>query len=836
VSVTLVSPPPAAAGADPSAGPEPVVHVVDAEGNPFSVPASQLARAQAAGMRVASPEDEARAAAQEKYGDAGGQAKALLAGLARGGTAHLSDPLLVGSGLVDADTLKGLDQANPLASGAGELGGLGLATLATGGGAAEAEGAQAAGLAGKAAAGEGAGLGLLAKLGRAVTAPARTISELGGAAAEGAAGVAGEGLAGRLLSGAARGATEGALYQAGQNLTEDVFEHKDLTGESLLAHMGPAAILGGVVGAPAEALLGIAEQRLPKALGKASEALDGMAEKLEQAGPTAKAARFGESLGKVRETGDQVAAAAAEVRDQVVAHALQGSQGAAQHVSPLVAGVRTALEGVEEGGPAVRAATKAVGKLESRLARAADDAERFRLIQETAEKVARGVPRTAETALRADGADAARQASQVLRSILEHEELWGRAAQVQREFGQRFTALAEDASAYGGKGLRRAAGADELAAVRGEGADATRVLKEEGAGGAAEPKKGTLDSFARQLQELADYARGQAEAVLPEGKARIGATAQQLGAALGEMQTARAAGAKAFAASPLEHLEHFLPHGLRGPLSAVAHLDRNAEVIAHAAKAAAAVTQRISAGVEAALAGRAGAIAGLAAAATPTAKKRREAFLEDQKRLGDLANTPDAPMANAQGHTPQLGRAAPGVALVVHTTALRAQQYLAQAMPKNPAPPSPFPGGPEWHPSDAELARYERVRAVVERPLSTLDELRRGSLSSDQVAALQAVYPQLYDRMRSEVLDQVASRKQPIPYQARLQLSVFLGQPLDPSEQMLPALQAAAASSGKAAPPGGQGPGRPTVSGLKQLDVASRNATPSTSTSSRSKP
>jgi len=81
---------------------------------------SERRAAMAGGLVAASPEDIKKKRYEEKYDKPG---LAALAGALRGGTFGLSDILAVRSGAVDAETLRGLEDVNPVWTGAGDVAG-----------------------------------------------------------------------------------------------------------------------------------------------------------------------------------------------------------------------------------------------------------------------------------------------------------------------------------------------------------------------------------------------------------------------------------------------------------------------------------------------------------------------------------------------------------------------------------------------------------------------------------------------------------------------------------------------------------------------------------------
>ncbi len=270
---------PAATPAPPAAAPAQVQPMLDRQGQIVPVPVESAQAYQAQGFLPLSPEDVTSVEQHQRYG--AGLGNALTAGVLGAGrmlTLGGSDLAAVESGAFSPEELQGLAEQQRTATTVGK--GLGLlAPLLASGGAAAPE--EAALLGGGEAAAEGGLLGA-ARAGVAAS-PLGAVGELGGAAQSAVQGALGEGLLGRALGGAARGAVEAPLYQAGENLSEDVLHNKDLTAESLLAGTGQAALLGGALGGSIEGALGLGERYLPRALERAQASLDALAEKVKPA-------------------------------------------------------------------------------------------------------------------------------------------------------------------------------------------------------------------------------------------------------------------------------------------------------------------------------------------------------------------------------------------------------------------------------------------------------------------------------------------------------------------------------------------------------------------------
>lgn len=188
---------------------------------------------------------------ERTYGEGlGNTALATLAGGARGASLGLSDLAL--SGILDDDqmfAMHQLQQRNEVASIAGEVGGMLLPALLSGGESL---------------------LGSAARL---------TPTALATRAGAGLAGrVAGEGVARSAMRGAVQAATEGALYGAGSTISQAALNDDPFTLDALASNMTLGAVLGGVTGAA----IGGAGAAARKVL-SASTPVDNLAVSLETA-------------------------------------------------------------------------------------------------------------------------------------------------------------------------------------------------------------------------------------------------------------------------------------------------------------------------------------------------------------------------------------------------------------------------------------------------------------------------------------------------------------------------------------------------------------------------
>lgn len=142
----------------------------------------------------------------------------------------------------------------------------------------------------------------------------------------------------------------------------------------------------------------------------------------------------------------------------------------------------------------------------------------------------------------------------------------------------------------------------------------------------------------------------------------------------------------------------------------------------------------------------------------------------------------------------------PRLAASLATAAKRRIAYLDQMMPRPPAG-APDPDAPPWHPTPAQAERWARIVDATEDPAGVLERAAVGQVSIDQIEAVRAVYPKLYDEARSTILEALADGKR-IPRARRVQLGVIFAMPIDPTQDpaFMASMQAGYAEPQPAAP------------------------------------
>lgn len=248
--------------------------------------------------------------------------------------------------------------------------------------------------------------------------------------------------------------------------------------------------------------------------------------------------------------------------------------------------------------------------------------------------------------------------------------------------------------------------------------------------------------------------------------------------------------------------------------------------IAGAQRIATRVTGQMQAGVSKLVPSKASPISAiareLAAPARAAAAPLGVVLTHDRRKdFEKISNTVATASANPAAVTDRVSKSlgdlpdhAPHAASAAIETTLRGLQFLAGKMP--PSKRDPYSIQPQFEPetraSDAEISRFMRYAQAVDDPLLVLEEAKAGTLSRDHVEAVKAVYPALYDEMRSTVARSLIESSRELPYSQLLQIGILLDIPTHKtlSPDFLRAVQATYTDAEKAGaetpPPTGAAP------------------------------
>ena len=777
--------------------------------------------AQQAGWSLLSKQDALDQSFKAYLNTPAAQVATAAGGYLRGLSGGLSDLMLDKTGAVPGKALAQMSEENPIASGVGH--GLGIAAGLLAGGEGEAAGA---------AAGEGG-----SALGSLAGGIPGLASHLGGEAVERLGLEGAEGLGATLARGAVRGAVETPFYGVGDKITEDVFENKPLTAESLLAEAGKDAVLGGLTGGALEGALGLAADKLPAVMGKASDLAEGLSKKLGMGGTKDAVVDYANDLSKLNDAADDSIRQSFKIRDQLIEQKLGNANQTEVPVQQFFDQIKSKVSDLEDEGDLKSKIGKIVEHYEGKAAAESTDLARQNLIDEMKTKIDAEIPYDRNPNL----SQAARNRFKAMKSVaddarnfLEDNQVWGGAADVQRQFNKGFAALKPDVDAFGSQFMRKALGSDELEdATRGKvinTAKAETFLKNSAKDKiAAGEASGRLKSYTDNLKSYLDFVEEQSQD-LPTGRRQFG-----IGDLVDRLGESQAAGTAAFKPSPVMQALKFAVGRERA--DAIESFGRKGEVLAKVARHASKVSEQIRLGAKSALESP------VARSATTTAASlgaisahgravRGESLVDAVARRRDEIDglqRDDEKRTNAlSGAVTTIQRHAPGVAGQMQMAMQNRDAYLSSQAPRSPIPDGSSATPPKtYKPSPTEAAKFARQHRAAFDPVSSLEDLKHGTLTPEVVATVRATSPQLYSQMSEALVSELAKRDDPPPYPQRAQIALFLGKPVDYSQKMLPRTQADYQAGGMTSPKESATNATPRAreSGLAKLNLAERAET-----------
>lgn len=124
-----------------------------------------------------------------------------------------------------------------------------------------------------------------------------------------------------------------------------------------------------------------------------------------------------------------------------------------------------------------------------------------------------------------------------------------------------------------------------------------------------------------------------------------------------------------------------------------------------------------------------------------------------------------------------IGYYAPKTSDAIKMTAARAISFIAEKAPKR----IPMgPGMPDLPASKTDLLKFQRYLQAIDNPLLVIQHAKSGMVTPEEVEAVQAVYPRLFQEIRAELtsalVDDSADRPSlaPLSYNRRMGLSMLL--------------------------------------------------------------
>jgi hypothetical protein len=718
-----------------------VFNVVGPDGVTYDVPAERLPDVLSSGGQIESSEQRV----QRKFGD--DEIKAGVAGAARGLSFGLSDVALTQTGAVDPETLAGLKQANPVASGVGEAAGIVGGLIGTGG--------------------VGAGVKIASKAGLALE--ARLAAQ--GVKALQRAGVSSKVAQALVTKGLARGAgsaTEASLYGVGNAISEAALGRADFNAENVLASAKDFAIFGGLAGAGlglagaglsatgrkiADSQIG---QRVKDKLNKLSDPVEAVVDTLDM--PAARQVKFEQRVGELKNDlpkyfKDEVGVKTFDTLENLAAKNEQALDKFGKQIDSVLTDTNTIQAGrgigvtVGEFKKSIREGTDALFGENSNLKKIANSNE-FNLFQREQQKLLKN-------------ADLLGGENSIV-SISNLQEL-------RKQFDKNINYLAD---------VNAAAKSKFNYAVRSE----LRDLIDDSIAKLEQNVPELAGSLATLKAANKNYHLGSlikndlAKAVVKEEKRGLLQSKDVLLGTLGGI----------FAGGPAGAVLGLVPK------IAQSQMLNNMRILGQIEKANQNVQKTIKSSVDnffkpgIPLAQRAAYSLQESDIGRDDNNKKpasqQAAFDNANKNLARVKSDYNAVLENINRRTAFMYKAAPETASQVDAVAFNAAQFLASKLPMDVSPKGLVQELKRRNRvSSQALAKFQRYVNAVEKPLDVVKSLSQGRIDREGVETLKNVYPNIYGDLKTQIMDKITDNPDALSYQKRLQLGILLDIPSDTS-------------------------------------------------------
>lgn len=162
-------------------------------------------------------------------------------------------------------------------------------------------------------------------------------------------------------------------------------------------------------------------------------------------------------------------------------------------------------------------------------------------------------------------------------------------------------------------------------------------------------------------------------------------------------------------------------------------------------------------------------------------KNQQQAMQNVTKNLDRLVENPEDLVDLLAKKTSVVSQVSPETGAALQQRIAASINFLRSKLPRSAANPGAFPRA--YVPSSMEVAKFSRYMQVVERPLSVLEELKRGTLTREHVEALQATAPEIYRLIQKESMKYLGTPGLKLSYEKKLQIGILLNVPADSALQ-----------------------------------------------------
>ena len=185
-------------------------------------------------------------------------------------------------------------------------------------------------------------------------------------------------------------------------------------------------------------------------------------------------------------------------------------------------------------------------------------------------------------------------------------------------------------------------------------------------------------------------------------------------------------------------------------------------------------------------------------------------------KIEKYANNPDEYLKHINNRNVAASQQMPMLTASAESKGLLAMQFLSSKIPKSRNMPGLIPR--PYMPSTQERAKFMRYAEIVENPKKALEHLQKGTLTRENVDALKAVYPEFYKQLSGKTAEYLSKHGSKLPYNKKLQIGTLLGIPVDSSmnPKFIQSMQSGFATSPE------QSMVQPGITGASKLNKAGR--------------
>ena len=734
----------------------------------------------------------------------------------------INDQIMVKLGLADADDLRERRERNELASGIGNVSGIVIPLLMTGGATGAAKGiAQAIKL-------SGSGVRAASRVGKA--AEKLTEQVLKKAIKDTGSKEFAKNLARKAIPASAGAATEGIFYSTGQLISEDALGNREFNAENLIADASMGALLGGSVGGVFGGLRATAPI-VKKGVAKTGALLKPVKEKIDNViqKATSKQEAALDLMGIKGAARDKLESARPELVNELPewlhSKVLDKALGGNQELLSKLGKIR------EAAGSSIKKIANDIDEILNDVPQALPDNASVadRVIKRLDEIIESGIDDPARN-LELNGVRRLRKEwikqrnSQVR---INAKELWKRKKS------------AGDAGWKGTKQFKSTGDATVGTTVEGHRAvysELAKIIQEmaETASKIDPNKAGTLLDDLLVANKDFSYAETLHGFLKKKvGREKLLGFSDYMGGLLsvgtGSPEVLAAVGVK-----------KFLESDIKNRLLIMSSIEKQSNKMRDLASKAAKVLVNGNAKAKKALNKIKAPVSTdvlLETSLNPKHRKRKEtkaqAFERVRREINERVTNIDHTQEMMELRSVRLAQAAPKTAASAQSAAMRGLMYLHSQLPEDHRTNVGLKPRSR-QPSSIEISKFERTYNAVMNPLSVFKDFANDNINREGAEVLREVYPEMYAELQNAVLDEVELREDDLPYRKKLELGTILNIDTDASLQAdnISGLQSQFLSEEEKENIQVQqraketGVINTTVTGLKQLDKASRASTP----------